>query len=91
MNCFLDEICTSGKASMIYIILTCDISRWELVSGIMPDHMQCRRKVCAVCWNRSSKKIDTVIEAGSKFEAGLKEHVDSEFSADDLKCSVSKF
>ena len=51
----------------------------------MLDHAQSRVKVCAVCYNRCCKKVDSIVESGSRFEGGLREFVDSEYSASDVK------
>ena len=51
----------------------------------MPDHAQSRTRVCSICWNRSGKKVDLVVEVGSKHETALKSCVDSNYSAADPK------
>ena len=61
----------------------------NLFQANMPDHMQCRRRVCSICWNRCGKKVDTIIEPGSKLEGGLIDHVDAGYKAEDLQYSVS--
>ena len=55
----------------------------------MPDHQQCRRRVCCIYWNRSSSKVDTIIVSGDRFEKGIKDHIDDFYCADDLNWSVS--
>ena len=51
----------------------------------MPDHATSRSRICAVCWNRSGKKVEVLVEVGSKHEAALITYVDSSYSAADPK------
>ena len=59
-----------------------------MISGVktddMPSHAECRSRVCAICWNRSGKKVVFTVVGGSDFERGLREHIDSDYGADDL-------
>ena len=50
----------------------------------MPSHAECRKRVCAICWNRTCKKVVVTVHEGSDFEKGLISHVDSDYRAADL-------
>ena len=55
----------------------------------MPSHAECRKRVCAICWNRSGKKVVLTVHEGSDFEQGLIDFVDSDYGAADLLQGVS--
>ena len=50
----------------------------------LPNHNECRKLVCCICWNRSEKKISVIVAQGSELEGGMKEFVDEDYDAEDL-------
>ena len=50
----------------------------------LPNHDECRKLVCCICWNRAEKKISLTVAQGSELERGLKEFVDEDYDAGDL-------
>ena len=65
------KMCALGLKGSFHMILNILLFHARnLFQANMPDHMQCRRRVCCICWNRCGKKVDTIIEPGSKLEGG---------------------